>query len=145
MNDGGKVVFSFPLMVEQSVGSSVCGQLGETLPPIGLPFNGAIGAVEFANAIARMLSLPVSFKLGQIGTFAVAFNGAVHGFEEKRSSRLVNQQYSQKGPGSTPVTIVYKGNSWGLTRKTRLLRTTSRTNDAVTIRSPRRDPLQNRG
>ena len=80
MNDGVEIVFSFPLVVEQAVGSGVRGQLSETLPSIGLPLNGAISAVIRANAVARMLRLTIGFKLGEIGTFAMAFNGAVHGW-----------------------------------------------------------------
>jgi hypothetical protein len=80
MNNGVEIVFSFPLVVEQAVGSGVCGQLSDALPAIGFPFDGAIGAVEFANAIARVLGLAIGFELGEVGAFAVAFNGAVHGW-----------------------------------------------------------------
>ena len=66
MNDGVEIVFSFPLVIEQAVGSLVHGQLSETLPPIGLPFNGAIGAVELTDAVAGVLRLTVGFKLGKI-------------------------------------------------------------------------------
>ena len=83
MNDGVEIVFSFPLVIEQAVGSFVHGQLSETLPPIGLPLNGAISTVKLANAVARMLGLTVGLKLGEVRTFAVAFNGAVHGFGEE--------------------------------------------------------------
>jgi len=83
MNNGVEIVFSFPLVIEQAVGSFVHGQLSEALPPIGLPLNGAISAMKRANAVARMLSLAVGFKLGEVGTFAVTFNGAMHGFERK--------------------------------------------------------------
>ena len=49
------------------------------LPSIGFPFCGAISAKIGANAIAAVLGLAISFKLGQIGIFSVAFDGAVHG------------------------------------------------------------------
>ena len=80
MNDGVEIVFSFPLAIEQSVGSLVHGQLSKALPSIGLPLNGAIGAVELTDAIAGVLGLAVSLKLGEVGAFAMAFNGAVHGW-----------------------------------------------------------------
>jgi hypothetical protein len=80
MNDGVEILLSFPLVIEQAVGSFVHGQFSETLPPIGLPLNGAIGAVELADAVAGVLGLAVGFKLGEVGAFAVAFNGAVHGW-----------------------------------------------------------------
>jgi len=80
MNDGVEIVFSFPLVIEQAVGSFMHGQLSEALPPIGFPLNGAIGAVELADAVAGVLGLTVGFKLGEVGAFAVAFNGTVHGW-----------------------------------------------------------------
>jgi hypothetical protein len=80
MNNGVEIVFSFPLVVEQAVGNFVRGHLSQAFPSVGLPFDGAIGAVEFANAIARVLGLAIGFKLGEVGAFAVAFNGAVHGW-----------------------------------------------------------------
>jgi hypothetical protein len=45
-----------------------------------------------------MLGLAVGFELGEIGTFAVAFNGAVHGSEEWWTSR----------PGETPLAFSTK-------------------------------------
>jgi hypothetical protein len=45
-----------------------------------------------------MLGLTVGFKLGEIGTFAVAFNSAVHGSEERWTSR----------PGETPLAFSTK-------------------------------------
>ena len=80
MNDGVEILLSFPLVIEQTVGSGVRGQLSETLPPIGLPLNSAISAVKLADAIAGVLGLTVSLKLGEVGAFAMAFNGAVHGW-----------------------------------------------------------------
>ena len=79
MNDGVEIVFGFPLVIEQTIRSGGRGQLSEAFPAISFPLNGAVGAVEFANAIARMLCLAVGLKLGKVGAFAVAFNSAVHG------------------------------------------------------------------
>jgi hypothetical protein len=80
MNDGVEILLSFPLVIKQAVGSGVRGQFSETLPPISFPLNGAISAMELADAVAGVLGLAVGFKLGEIGAFAVAFNGAVHGW-----------------------------------------------------------------
>jgi hypothetical protein len=61
MNDGVEIVFSFPLVVEQAVGGVVRRKLGQALPAIGFPFDGAVSAMELPDAIARMLGLPVGF------------------------------------------------------------------------------------
>lgn len=59
MDDGVEILLGFPLVIEQSVGSVMEGQLGQALPTIGFPLDGAIGAMEFPDAIARMLGSTV--------------------------------------------------------------------------------------
>jgi hypothetical protein len=55
------------------------GKLCNALPAIRLPLLGTIGTQILLYAIATVLCLAVSLKLGEIGIFAVAFVGAVHG------------------------------------------------------------------
>ncbi len=74
-----EILFGFPFVVKQSVGSVVKLEFSYALPSISFPFRGAIGAKIGANAIAAMLRLAISFKLGQIGILSVAFDSAVHG------------------------------------------------------------------
>lgn len=98
MNNGVEIVFSFPLVIEQTVGSFVRGQLSNALPAIGFPFNSAIGTVEFAHAIARVLGLAISFELGEVGALAMAFDSAVHDLGDGGLAPVM-EQYRQEGPG----------------------------------------------
>ena len=66
-------------MVKDAVGSVVNRKLSQTLPAISFPLDSAIGTVEFTHAIARVLGLPISFKLGEVRALAMAFDNAVHG------------------------------------------------------------------
>lgn len=56
------------------------GEFSNTFPPIGFPFDDAANSVKLSHAIATLLCLAISFKLGKIGTFLMTFNGASHGF-----------------------------------------------------------------
>ena len=56
------------------------GEFSNTFPPIGFPFNDAASSVKLSHAIATVLCLAISFKLGEIRAFLVAVNGAGHGF-----------------------------------------------------------------
>ena len=73
-------------------------QLSQTLPAIGFPLDSAIGTVEFAHAIARVLGLTISFELGEVGALAMAFDGAVHDLGDGGLAPVI-EQYRQEGPG----------------------------------------------
>jgi hypothetical protein len=72
-----EILFSFPFVVKDAIGSGVSEQFSDAFPTVGFPFNGAIGGMEFTNAIARMLSLTVGFQASLIGRIML------HGDEEK--------------------------------------------------------------
>ena len=62
MDDVVEMLFSLPCMVKDAIGSVVDEQFSDAFPAVGFPFNGAIGRMELANAIARMLSLALGLK-----------------------------------------------------------------------------------
>ena len=68
----------------------------DAFPSIGFPFCGAISAKIGANAVAAVLGLTISFKLGEIGIFSVAFNGAVHGLVANR--RTIEEKRGVSAP-----------------------------------------------
>ena len=72
-------MFSFPLMVKDAIGSGVDGKLCNAFPAVCFPLLGTIGTQILLNAIATVLCLAISLKLGKIRIFAVTFVGAVHG------------------------------------------------------------------
>ena len=96
MDDGVEILLSFPLVVEQAIGSVVRGQLSQAFPAIGLPFDGAIGAVEFANAIARVLGPAVGFKLGEVGSHCLERNSLAVGFDAHHTLAI------KRAPGTLP-------------------------------------------
>jgi hypothetical protein len=68
-----EILFSFPFLVKDAIGSGVNEQLGDAFPAIGFPFNGTIGAMKFLDAIARMLSLALGLKPSFVG--GIVFHG----------------------------------------------------------------------
>jgi hypothetical protein len=72
------------------------GEFSNTFPPIGFPFDDAANSVKSSDAIATVLRLAVSFKLGKVGAFAVPFNGVMHGF------CLVETMVKNEGAVSSP-------------------------------------------
>ena len=74
-----EILLGLPLLVKEAIASGVKLQFSDALPAISFPANGAIRTKILSDAIATMLSLAVSFKLGDVGAFAVTFVGAVHG------------------------------------------------------------------
>jgi hypothetical protein len=96
-----EILLSFPLVIKQSVGSVMSGKFSNTFPPIGFPFDDAANSVKLSDAIATVLRLTVSFKLGKIGTFLMAFNGASHGF------CLVETMVRNEGAVSSPQLLFF--------------------------------------
>ena len=66
-------------MVKDAVGSGVDGKLCNAFPAVCFPFARAISTEILLNAIATVLCLAISLKLGEVGRIAVTFVGAVHG------------------------------------------------------------------
>ena len=91
MDDVVEILFSFPLVIKQSVGSVVNRKLSESLPAIGFPFVAAISEHDASDAIARVLGLTVGFELGEIRALAVAFDGAVHDFDDGGLAPVIEQ------------------------------------------------------
>jgi len=77
VDDVVEMLFSFPFLVKQTIGSGVDEEFSDAFPTVGFPFNGAIGAMEFLDAIARMLSLALGLKPSFVGRIML------HGDEEK--------------------------------------------------------------
>ena len=96
VNDVEEILFSFPLVIKQSVGSVVRGQFSNTLPTIGFPFDNAANSMKLSDAIATVLCLAISFNLGDIRAFVTVFNGAGHGL------CLVGTMVRNEGAVSSP-------------------------------------------
>ena len=77
------------------------GEFSNTFPPIGFPFDDAASSVKLSHAIATLLCLAISFKLGKIGTFLMTFNGASHGF------CLVETMVRNEGAVSSPLLLFF--------------------------------------
>jgi len=73
VDDVVEILFSFPFLVKQTIRSGVNKEFSDAFPTVGFPFNGAIGSMEFLDAIARILSLALGLKPSFVGR--IMFHG----------------------------------------------------------------------